>query len=56
MTFKRRARTKQLEAVSFQADGTENFKTYYARGKLRFISFMTSAIQMVAERDTPTRQ
>ena len=31
-------------------------RTYYARGKLRPISFITSAMQMVALRDTPTRQ
>lgn len=31
-------------------------ETYYARGKDRPSSFMTSAIHIVAERDTPTRQ
>lgn len=40
---------------------SENFakqcvKTYYARGNDSPSSFMTSAIQIVAERDTPTRQ
>lgn len=28
----------------------------YARGKVRPSSFMTSAMQIVAERETPTRQ
>jgi hypothetical protein len=30
--------------------------THYARGKLRSRCFITSAMHIVAERDTPTRQ
>lgn len=35
--------------------GSEDF-TYYARGNERPIEDMTSAMQIVADRDTPTRQ
>jgi hypothetical protein len=31
-------------------------EAYYARGKERLSSFMTSAMQIVAERETPTLQ
>lgn len=55
MTFSRRARTKQLCRVSRVAIQV-NVSTYYARGKDKPSSFMTSAMQMVADRETPTRQ
>lgn len=55
ITFKRRARTKQLVACKHLVLEGKS-KTYYALGKLRPISFMTSAMQMVADLLTPTLQ
>lgn len=58
MTFSRRARTKQLGAlVSHMCIGwTARICTHYARGKDISSDDMTSAMHMVADRETPTRQ
>jgi hypothetical protein len=69
MTFRRRARTKILLMTGLAREGTDErelgdnsgtvewrFETNYALGKLRPRLAMTSAMQMVAERLTPTRQ
>lgn len=57
ITFNRRARTKQLEHnVNRFQDKQDLIVTYYARGKDKPSSFITSAMHIVADRDTPTRQ
>jgi hypothetical protein len=56
ITFSRRALTKQLHFMSMAVTMLGTKGTYYARGKDRPISFMTSAMQIVADRETPTRQ
>jgi len=57
MTLSLLARTKQLEPVSGGIDvSIVDLETYYARGNDKPNSFITSAIHIVAERDTPTRQ
>lgn len=63
MTFSRRARTKQLlmsrRLGGFGQSGHKSRRrseTYYALGNERPMAFMTSAMQMVADLETPTRQ
>lgn len=56
ITFNRRALTKQLQIMLVADRSHESGSTYYARGKDKPISFMTSAMQIVADRETPTRQ
>jgi hypothetical protein len=59
MTFRRRARTKQLkDNISAMKPRRRQGKgkAYYARGKDKPIDAMTSAMQMVADLETPTRQ
>lgn len=55
MTFKRLARTKQLLKSVNVLDSCVGF-AYYARGKESPSSFITSAMQIVADLETPTRQ
>lgn len=57
MTFRRRARTKQLHLlvrVAWKCMGI-GFR-YYARGKDMSSEAITSAMHIVADRETPTRQ
>lgn len=56
MTFNRRARTKQLWNFSNVPGNVQIRGTHYARGRDRPSDRITSAMQIVAERDTPTRQ
>lgn len=56
MTFSLLARTKQLLLVSFLPSYEVGGETYYARGNDSFKEDMTSAMQMVADLETPTRQ
>jgi len=57
MTLRRRARTKQLFLVSKLFHGQGKYgDTHYAFGNDKPRSFMTCAMQIVADRETPTRQ
>ena len=56
MTFNRLARTKQLCVSLATVPTTVKRSTYYALGKLKPIVAITSAIHIVADRLTPTRQ
>ena len=61
MTLRRRARTKQLGNDKYLCikarDGEGNWMgSYYARGKDKPSEAITSAIHIVADRETPTRQ
>lgn len=57
MTFRRRARTKQLHSlVNFARKCMGIGCRYYARGKDMSSDAITSAIHIVADRETPTRQ
>jgi hypothetical protein len=55
MTLSRLARTKQLPLVSHCGPCCLGW-TYYARGNESRDEDMTSAMQMVADLETPTRQ
>lgn len=57
MTFRRRALTKQLHLlVSLAWKCMGSGCRYYARGKDMSIEAITSAMHIVADRETPTRQ
>lgn len=56
ITLSRLARTKQLAQQLAKSSSRRQIFTYYALGKDRPKEAMTSAMQIVADRETPTRQ